>query len=145
MRKLINISIITLVAAIGFQAHAGFTGKWIGAGKVSNNQGMALNCEKVEIVISHTAVKMDIDSKFFCGTRMVQGPQGSLAIRGTDVFNAQGEKIGIATEDTVSLSSKNGNAFMTSEEKIINGSMIFKTVHGAANGLVTTYEGQAKR
>ncbi len=143
MKKTIGMIAILFAGSI---AHAGFNGTWNGTGRVSNNKGGNTACEKVVLKIDHTATKMDIDSKFTCGGKTIQGPAGKLIVKGGEVFNAAGAKIGTVTETTCDLSLDSADSFMTSTERIVGTTMTFKTVHGdKKTGVTTTYEGTAQR
>ena len=142
--KQFGLFVVAAFFSLASQAHADFNGQWMGTGRVSNNKGMAVSCEHVVITIAQTASQMDIKSTFQCGTQMIAGPAGTLAIKGNEVFNGRGEKIGTVSADAVLLSSKNADGFMTSEEHLLPGNkMTFKTVKGDSQGLVTTFEGAA--
>ncbi len=143
MNKMILSAALVIFASV---AQANFNGRFVGTGKVSTNKGMATNCESAVVVIKQSATVMDIDAKFTCGTKAVQGPAGVLTLKGNEVFNSAGAKIGTFSDTTVDLAFETADIFMTSNERMNGNTMTFKTVHGdKKTGIATTYEGTATR
>jgi len=141
-----NAIAMAAVLLAGTFAQANFTGNWVGTGRVSNNQGLNLACEKVTLDITQTATEMDVNTLFYCGGKTIQGPAGVLTVKGTSVFNAAGAPMGTLTDSNCNLSLSDASGFLSSAETITGNAMTFKTVRGdSKSGVTTTFEGTATR
>jgi len=135
---------LTLASANAYATN--LNGTWTGAGKISDNKGMNVSCERIALTIVHTPTVLNVSSDFTCAGQRTNAPGGNLEVRGGDVYS-NGVKVGqlTATSITLSMASPQGN--MSTSAVFNDKQMTFKTVTTSTQqpGYVATFEGVVQR
>lgn len=143
--KLTSVLAAAVVALVSTQAFAVNTaGVWKGSGKLTNNQGGAIECESMVVTIAHTATSMKVDSEFTCQGEKQVAPGGVLELKGSEVW-ANGKKVGAITDSSLTMVSDNGERVLNTKSTWTQNEMKFTTVSTFKNGLVLTFVGTVRR
>ncbi len=120
-------------------------GVWKGSGKLSNNQGGSIHCESMTVNIVHTATTMKVDSTFTCQGEQQNAPGGVLEIKNKSEVWANGKRVGTLTDNSLTMSSDNGERRLDTKSTWTQNQMNFHTVSTFPNGLVLTFTGTVRR
>lgn len=144
--KLTSVLATTLIALFSTQAFAINTqGVWKGAGKLSSNQGGSIDCESMIVNIVHSATTMKVDSTFTCKGEQQIAPGGVLEIKNKSEIWANGKRVGTLTDNSLTMSSDNGERKLDTKSTWTQNEMKFHTVSTFPNGLVLTFTGTVRR
>lgn len=145
--KLTSVFAVTLFAALASQAAFAINtqGVWKGSGKLSSNQGGAIECESMIVNIAHTATMMKVDSTFTCKGEQQNAPGGVLEIKNKSEIWANGKRVGTLTDNSLTMSSDNGERKLDTKSTWTQNEMKFNTVSTFPNGLVLTFTGTVRR
>lgn len=143
--KMTSVLATALVALFSTQAFAINTqGVWKGSGKLTSNQGGSIDCESMIVKIAHTATMMKVDSEFTCKGEKQIAPGGELVLKGSEVW-ANGKRVGTITDNSLTMSSDNGERKLDTKSTWTQNEMKFNTVSTFTNGLVLTFVGTVRR
>lgn len=121
-------------------------GNWKGAGKITDNRGLNIPCESMEVAIVHTATVLNVSSTFTCKGQRATSPGGNLEIRGTELWE-NGAKVGTITANAVTIAVKDAQHSLNTQCSFTEKEMTFHVVStdAADAGHVITFDGKVTR